>query len=56
MPSGEMALGYWIAKEHWNRGYAFEAGRQMIEIARAELKLTRLLAGYQLHRSAGRSR
>ncbi|HEV2124284.1 MAG TPA: GNAT family N-acetyltransferase [Chloroflexota bacterium] len=46
MPSGEMELGYWIAKEHWNRGYAFEAGVQMIEIARTELGVTRLVAGY----------
>ena len=46
MPGGEVELGYWIAKEHWNRGYATEAGRRMIEIARAELKLGRLVAGY----------
>src|SRR3954464_3151451 len=24
--SGERDLGYWIAKPHWNRGYATEAG------------------------------
>jgi RimJ/RimL family protein N-acetyltransferase len=46
MPNGEVELGYWIAKEHWNRGYAYEAGRQMIEIARTELGLARLVAGY----------
>ena len=46
MPRGEVELGYWIAKEHWNRGYAFEVGRKMIEIARTELKLARLFAGY----------
>ena len=46
MPSGDVELGYWIAKQHWNRGYASEAGRQMIEIAGTELKLTRLVAGY----------
>lgn len=46
MPAGEVELGYWIAKAHWNRGYASEAGRQMIEIARTELKLPRLVAGY----------
>lgn len=46
MPGGEVELGYWIAKAHWNRGYAYEAGLQMIEIARTELKLTRLIAGY----------
>lgn len=46
MPTGEVELGYWIAKAHWNRGYASEAGRQMIEIARTELNLPRLVAGY----------
>lgn len=46
MPTGEVELGYWIAKPHWNRGYASEAGRQMIEIARTDLKLPRLVAGY----------
>lgn len=46
MPTGEVELGYWIAKAHWNRGYASEAGRRMIEIARTELKLPRLVAGY----------
>ncbi|MBX9615167.1 MAG: GNAT family N-acetyltransferase [Caulobacteraceae bacterium] len=46
MPDGDVELGYWIAKEHWNRGYASEAGRTMIGIARTELKLPRLVAGY----------
>ncbi len=46
MPDGEVELGYWIARDHWNRGYACEAARHMIEIARAELKLPRLVAGY----------
>ena len=46
MPNGEVELGYWIAKAHWNRGYASEAGRQIIEIARTDLKLSQLVAGY----------
>jgi RimJ/RimL family protein N-acetyltransferase len=46
MPGGEMELGYWIARAHWNRGYASEAARRMVEIARTELKLQRLFAGY----------
>lgn len=46
MPTGEVELGYWIAKPHWNRGYASEVGRRLIEIARSELKLSRLVAGY----------
>lgn len=46
MPTGEVELGYWIAKAHWNHGYASEVGRRMIEIARTELALSRLVAGY----------
>jgi RimJ/RimL family protein N-acetyltransferase len=46
MPSEEVELGYWIGKKHWNCGYATEAGQQMIGIARTELKLPRLVAGY----------
>ena len=39
--SGAVVLGYWIARPHWGRGYATEAGRQLIEIART-LGLRRL--------------
>ena len=31
---GTMELGYWIARPHWGRGYASEAARAIIEIAR----------------------
>ena len=44
-PSGAIVLGYWIARDHWGRGYATEAGRQMIEIART-IGLARLDASY----------
>ncbi len=40
-PSGAVELGYWIARRHWNQGYATEAGIALIEIARA-LKLPKL--------------
>ena len=43
--SGAVVLGYWIARDHWGRGYATEAGRQLIEIART-LGLKRLDASY----------
>ena len=33
-PSGSVELGYWIAKPFWSRGYATEAGRALIDIAR----------------------
>lgn len=44
-PSGAIVLGYWIAREHWGRGYASEAGMQMVEIART-LGFERLDASY----------
>jgi RimJ/RimL family protein N-acetyltransferase len=32
---GEAELGYWIAREHWGRGYAPEAARAVLRLARA---------------------
>ena len=34
-PSGAIELGYWIARSHWGRGFATEAGSALIDIARA---------------------
>ena len=44
-PSGAVELGYWIAREHWNRGFATEAGLALLDIAEA-LGLERLEASY----------
>lgn len=44
-PSGSVELGYWIARAHWGRGFATEAGRALIDIART-LKLPRLEASH----------
>lgn len=44
-PSGAIELGYWIAREHWNRGFATEAGFALIDIAKA-LGIDRLEASY----------
>jgi RimJ/RimL family protein N-acetyltransferase len=46
MPSGELELGYWIARPYWGRGYATEAGRAVIDHARHSLRLPRLSAGH----------
>ena len=43
---GERELGYWIARPHWGRGYATEAGRAVVDIARNALRLPRLKAGH----------
>lgn len=31
---GAPEVGYWIAREHWGRGYATEAGHAVLQIAR----------------------
>ena len=33
--TGEVQLGYWIARQYWGRGYATEATRGLLEVARA---------------------
>jgi RimJ/RimL family protein N-acetyltransferase len=44
-PSGAVELGYWIARAHWGRGFATEAGLALVGIART-LKLARLEASH----------
>jgi RimJ/RimL family protein N-acetyltransferase len=39
-------LGYWLAPEAWGRGYATEAGRAVVSIARHALGLKRLHGGH----------
>lgn len=38
-------LGYWLAREHWGKGYATEAARSVISVARV-LGHKRLIAGH----------
>ena len=44
-PSGSVELGYWIARAHWGRGIATEAGLALIDIART-LGFSSLEAGH----------
>ncbi|QNO25735.1 GNAT family N-acetyltransferase [Sphingopyxis sp. OPL5] len=44
-PDGTLEMGYWIARPYWGLGFATEAGRQLIRIARA-MNLPRLTAGH----------
>lgn len=37
-------LGYWLAPDAWGRGYATEAGRAVVAMARHSLPITRLSA------------
>lgn len=39
-------LGYWLTPSDWRRGYATEAGRAMLDIARHALGLRRLASGH----------
>ncbi len=32
--SGDVQLGYWFGREHWGRGYATEAARAVLRLAR----------------------
>ena len=52
MPWGGLELGYWIAPPFWDRGFATEAGRAMIDVARRGLRLNRLGAGHFLDNPA----
>lgn len=45
-PSGETEFGYWIARPHWGRGYATEAGRAALDHAREGLRIPRVSAGH----------
>jgi RimJ/RimL family protein N-acetyltransferase len=49
---GAAELGYWLAPAHWGQGYAPEAGRAVVAIARDALRLRRLLAGHFLDNPA----
>jgi RimJ/RimL family protein N-acetyltransferase len=50
-PSGAVEMGYWIAKPFWGRGYATEACRALIDIART-LGLTSLEGSHFLDNPA----
>ncbi len=41
---GDMLLGYWLTPSAWGRGYATEAGRAVVDMARHALPLRRLTA------------
>ena len=45
-------LGYWVARRHWGRGIATEAGRAVVAIADESLRLDRLVASHALDNPA----
>lgn len=48
---GPLEMGYWIARPYWGLGFATEAGRQLVRIARA-MQLPKLTAGHFLDNPA----
>lgn len=44
-PEGDLEMGYWIARPYWGLGFATEAGRQLVHIARA-MNMPKLSAGH----------
>ena len=48
----EQELGYWYTPSAWGRGYATEAARAMVDIARHALGLRRLISAYFLDNPA----
>ena len=51
-PEDGIELGYWISRPHWGLGYATEAGRAIVDIARHGLRLRKLSAGQFLDNPA----
>jgi RimJ/RimL family protein N-acetyltransferase len=45
-------LGYWLTPAAWGQGYATEAGRAVVDMARHALGLQRLIAGHFLDNPA----
>lgn len=43
---GAHEIGYWLTPDAWGRGYATEAGRAMLDIARHAMGLKRLHSGH----------
>jgi RimJ/RimL family protein N-acetyltransferase len=43
---GDLELGYWIVPSHWGLGFATEAGKAVIAMARETLRINRLVSGH----------
>lgn len=52
--AGEAEFGYWLASACWGRGYATEAGRAALALARDSLRLGRIVSGHFTDNPASR--
>ncbi len=43
---GETEIGYWLSPPYWGLGFATEAGRAVVAMARHTLKLNKLVSGH----------
>ena len=48
----ELEIGYWLTPSAWGRGYATEAGRAVVDMARHALGRKRLVSGHFLDNPA----
>jgi RimJ/RimL family protein N-acetyltransferase len=48
---GEVELGYWIARDHWGQGFAAEAAKAVVGVAKA-LGHKKLVAGHYIDNPA----
>ena len=51
-PSGAIEFGYWVARPHWGKGYATEAGRALVALARDSLRVGKLVSAHFLDNPA----
>lgn len=54
LAGGVAELGYWLTPESWGRGFATEAARAVIDMARYALPLRRLQARHHVNNDASR--
>jgi [ribosomal protein S5]-alanine N-acetyltransferase len=43
---GQWELGYWLGEPYWNRGYASEGSRALVDFAFEKLEIERIVAGH----------
>ncbi len=51
----ELELGYWIKREYWGKGYAFEAAQALANYANKEMWLERYISAIQVGNEASKA-